>query len=165
MGEPAREAVAGGGPAPSEPLTVRSGRFGDFQVAADRVITVPDGLIGFPEARRFALLEADRPGSPFRRLLCIDLPDLCFVVCDPVTLFAGYREALPAYEGGEANLGVLAIVTVPRNPYEMTANLLAPLVVDCRSRVGRQIVLDTGRFSTRHPLLPSAGSGAGEGEG
>jgi flagellar assembly factor FliW len=51
-------------------------------------------------------------------------------------------------------------VTIPKNPLEMTANLMAPLVVDCRSRVGRQLVLDTGRFSTRHPLLPPGDANA-----
>ncbi len=48
---------------------------------------------------------------------------------------------------------VLAIVTIPESPREMTANLLAPLVVDCRSREGRQLILDAARFTTRHRLI------------
>jgi len=35
----------------------------------------------------------------------------------------------------------------------MTANLMAPLLVDCRSGRGRQVVLDTGRHPIRYPLL------------
>jgi flagellar assembly factor FliW len=35
----------------------------------------------------------------------------------------------------------------------MTANLLAPLIFDCGTRTGRQIVLEGERYSTRHSLL------------
>jgi flagellar assembly factor FliW len=41
----------------------------------------------------------------------------------------------------------------------MTVDLLAPLVIDWATRTGRQIVLDSGRYSTRHPLLPSVEAG------
>lgn len=149
MAEPARQTVE-----TAEPIPVRSRRFGTYDVPVDRLLQFPEGLIGFPQARRFALLDATRSDAPFRRLLCVDEPELGFVVCDPEALWPGYGAALPPYEGGRENLAVLAIITIPKNPLEMTANLMAPLVVDCRTRVGRQLVLDTGRFSTRHPLLP-----------
>jgi len=29
-------------------------------------------------------------------------------------------------------------------------------VVDCQTRIGTQCVLDTGRYSTRHPLLAAS---------
>ncbi|HZP41911.1 MAG TPA: flagellar assembly protein FliW [Candidatus Binatia bacterium] len=160
MAEPARKAVDAG-----DQIPVHSRRFGDYEVPADRLLHFPEGLIGFPHARRFALLDGTRPDAPFRRLLCVDEPELGFVVCDPEALWPGYGSALPPYEGGREHLAVLALVTIPKNPVEMTANLMAPLVVDCRTRVGRQVVLDTGRFSTRHPVLPPADAGATAGGG
>ena len=152
MAEPARQALTSGGP-----IALRSERFGHYEIPADRVLTFPDGLIGFREARRFALLESTRPESPFRCLVSLDVPELGFVVCDPVRLWPGYGADLPTPEGAVEDWAVLAIVTVPGKAQEMTANLMAPLVVDCRSRTGRQVVLDTGRYSTRHTLLPAAG--------
>jgi flagellar assembly factor FliW len=143
---------------------VDSKRFGAYAVPAERVILFPEGLIGMPDAQRFALMEPSRPESPFRQLLCLDLPELGFVVCDPEDLWPGYGGHLPPYEGGRENLAAMVLVTVPTNPKEMTANLLAPLVVDARTRVGRQIVLDAGRLSTRHPIFPpdeTASSGGG----
>jgi flagellar assembly factor FliW len=138
------------------PVWLHSKRFGDYEVPAERVLNFPQGLIGFREARRFALLDASRPGSPFRCLVCLDEPDLGFVVCDPVALWPAYAADLPPPEHGRAeDVAVLALVTVPSNALEMTANLMAPLVVDCQTRTGRQCVLDTGRYSTRHPLLTS----------
>jgi flagellar assembly factor FliW len=149
MAEPARKVVTTG-----DTVWLHSVRFGDYHVPADRLLSFPEGLIGFPEARRFALLEPGRPGSPFRCLLCLDDPELGFVVCDPTTLWPGYAADLPPPEAGRVeDLAVLAIVTVPSNAQEMTINLMAPLVIDCGSRTGRQHVLDTGHYSTRHPLL------------
>lgn len=155
MAEPAREAVAN-----AASVALRSARFGDYEVPADRVLSFPDGLVGFRDARRFALLDSNRPESPFRCLVCLDFPELGFVVCDPTRLWAGYAADLPLPEDARVeDQAVLAIVTVPPDPTAMTVNLLAPLVVDCTTRVGRQLVLDTGRYSTRHSLLAGSATG------
>jgi flagellar assembly factor FliW len=149
MAEPARQALSS-----PDAVAYRSDRFGDYELPADRVLLFPEGLIGFPDARRLALLEPGRAASPFRCLVCLDAPELGFVVCDPTGLWPGYAAELPLPEELRLeDIAVLAIVTVPADPREMTANLMAPLIIDCRSRTGRQIVLDTGRYSTRHHLL------------
>ena len=148
MAEPARQAL-------TDTIPLHSERFGDFEVPADRVLNFPEGLIGFREARRFVLLEPTRPGSPFRCLVSLDVSELSFVVCDPIALWPGYAADLPPpADGSVGDLAALAIVTVPQNANDMTANLMAPLLLDSRTRTGRQTVLDTGRYSTRHHLLP-----------
>ena len=150
MGAAARKVAAGA------TVHVHSERFGTYEVPEERLLTFPNGLVGFPDGHRFALLDASRPDSPFRYLICVDLPELGFVVCDPQTFWPGYAEALPRPDGLDGELGVLAIVTVPANPRDMTANLMAPLMVEYESRQGRQLVLDTGHFSTNHRILPPA---------
>jgi flagellar assembly factor FliW len=145
VADPARQGVAAG-----DTIHLRSERFGDYEVPADRVIHFPDGLVGLPHARRFALVDSPRPDSPFRCLLCLDAPELGFVVCDPTLLWPDYAADLPALGPATA---VLGLVTVPERAVEMTVNLMAPLVIDSESRTGRQLVLDTGRWTTRQPLL------------
>ena len=123
---------------------------------ADRVLEFPDGLIGFPGAHRFALLESSRPGSPFRCLACLDLPEIRFVVCEPAMFGSGFVASLPLpADLPRGDAAVLVIVTVPADGRDMTANLMAPIIIDCRSRRGRQLVLEGGPYSTRHPLLPA----------
>ncbi len=113
------------------------------------VLSFPEGLIGFRAARRFVLLDSGGSRSPFRRLVSLDVPELAFVVCDPRRFWPGYEiELLPS----DDDRGVLVIVTVPGDARDLTANLMAPLVVDPRTGTGRQVVVDTGRYSTRHPL-------------
>ena len=135
-------------------MPLRSQRFGDYDIPATRVLSFADGLVGFRDARRFALLDSNRPESPFRCLVSLDVPELGFVVCDPTRLWPGYAADLPPPASGRLeDQAVLAIVTIPQDPGQMTANLMAPLVVDCTTRTGCQVILDNGRYSTRHPLL------------
>jgi flagellar assembly factor FliW len=154
VAEPARQTVA-------ETVVIRSQRFGEYEVRADRIITFRDGLIGFPLAQRFVLLEASRAGSPFRYLLCVDLPELGFVVCDATVLSPGFLEHIPLLpDTKREDVAVLAIVTVSAEPRAMTANLLAPLVVDSRTAAGRQVVLDTGCHPLRFPIFPAQSPGS-----
>lgn len=165
MGEPAREEVTAACgtrvAAPSEGDLARDPRGApaesDLAVGADKVIEFPEGLVGFPAARRFVLLEPHRPAGPLRWLLCLDDPELGFAVAEAKALFPDYHldPALVAgavgAEGEEAV--VLVVLTIPRGPGQMTANLLAPLVIGARSRRGRQVIVDNGLYSTRHPVF------------
>jgi len=136
-------------------IRIVSPRLGTYDVPADRILELPDGLVGLPDARRFALLESNHPDTPFRYLLCVDLPELAFLVCDPEPFFPGYAAGLPASCGATAaEAAVLVIVTVPDDAGAMTANLMAPLVIDGANRRGRQVIVEGARFQTRHRLLP-----------
>ena len=149
MAEPARKTVAA-----VATVTVRSQRFGDLAVPLDRVITFEQGLIGLPPGERYALLEAARAGAPFRQLVCLDRPELGFVVCDPEEFWPGYRQHVPRPDAAVGELAVLTIVTVPADAREMTTNLLAPLLIDPERMCGWQLILDGSDYQTQHRLLP-----------
>ena len=155
MAQPARETVAD---VPT--LTVHSRRFGEVTVPRDRVITFESGLVGLPAPQRYALLEPSRSGSPFRHLVCVDHPELGFVVCDPEEFWPGYRQHVPCPPTATGELAVLTIVTVPADPRAMTTNLLAPLLVDVDRMCGWQLVLDGSDYETQHRLLPDRPSRA-----
>ena len=130
-------------------VQVRSRRFGSFDVPHDRVLEFPHGLIGFPTARRFVIVD-HRPGSPFRWMLAVDDPDVAFAVADPSDLIAGYAPpvALVARLLGipADDVGLFVIVTIPTDPTTMTVNLMAPIAVDMPRRRARQLVLDDTRW-------------------
>jgi flagellar assembly factor FliW len=50
----------------------------------------------------------------------------------------------------------LLIVTIPTDPTRMTVNLMAPVVVDLRTRRAKQIVLDDPRCAPDHLVVPRA---------
>lgn len=130
-------------------IHVRSSRFGALDVPADRVLHFPQGLVGFPKARRFVILD-HRPGSPFKWMLCLDLPDIAFAVVEPARMVPDYRapleQAARALATDVADVALFVIVTIPPDPTAMTVNLMAPVVVDVRTRISRQLVLEDGRY-------------------
>jgi flagellar assembly factor FliW len=129
----------------SPTLHVRSRRFGSFEISSTSMVEIPQGLVGFPQLRRYVVLE-HRPGSPFKWLLAIDDPELAFAVANPCELVANYAPPLELaarlLEADSADIALLVIVTIPADPTRMTVNLMAPVVVDLRTRRARQIVLD-----------------------
>lgn len=127
---------------------VTSARFGEFDVPVDRVLHFPQGLIGFPRVRRFVILD-HRPGSPFKWMLCLEQPDLAFAVAEPGKLVPGYDAPLElaarTLGADSADVALFVIVTIPPDPTAMTVNLMAPVVVDVRTRASRQLVLEDPR--------------------
>ena len=162
MASTAESAAVPENDAARESIHVRSTRFGTFDVPSHRVLEFPAGLIGFPRHRRYVILD-HRPGSPFKWLLSIDDPELAFAVAHPGELVAGYEapveHASKALGVESPDLALFAIVTIPPDPRLMTINLMAPVVVDVRTRLARQIVLEDARFSTAHRVVPEAPAG------
>ena len=128
-------------------------RFGSLTVSEDALLTFPDGLLGFADARRFVLVPHGQ-NSPFVWLQSAERPELAFLLLPPSVLFPDYAPALPFAGGPDASLWV--IVTIPAGqPQDMTANLLGPVAIDEAARRGQQVVLSDDRFTTKHRVLPA----------
>ena len=142
-----------------ECIQVRSQRFGTFDVPRESVLHLPQGLIGFPSHPRWVILD-HRPGSPFKWLLSIEDPELAFAVANPGELVADYQPpielAARLLDTDPAEIALFVVVTIPSDPTRMTVNLMAPVVVDVRTRRARQIVLDDPRCPPDHLVVPGA---------
>jgi len=122
------------------------------------VIHFAAGIVGFPQAKDFVLEQGD--GGVFElRGADAEAPD--FVVVAPAPFFPGYApviddETVERLElRGEEDALVLLVVTLADDPGAATANTLAPLVVNARTRQAAQVVLTGQSFSLRQPLLAS----------
>ena len=121
------------------------------------VLEMVQPLLGFPDRRRFALTRLDDTGL-LCELRCLEQADLRFVVVPPAMFFPGYAPeveddvaaALGAADGSD--LLVLSLVTLGDAPEAATANLLAPLVVNHRTRRAAQVLLDDPELPLRAPL-------------
>jgi flagellar assembly factor FliW len=143
---------------PPERLQVRS-RFADVEVAAEDVLTFPDGLPGYEGRRQFVLL--DHPdASPLKVLHAVHGEDPCFLVVDPKSVLAGYRCELSASDrlrlgaSDEETLLWLAIVMV-REAGDVTVNLRAPIVINPATMTGRQVMPNGCVYPLHHVLSRS----------
>ena len=137
-------------------MDVRTTRFGVIQIADDRVITFPKGLLGFPSARTYCLLE---PGEDacFFWLQSLEDPGLAFVVTDPALFVQDYSVPIRPEQMGDLKLTRLedaqVFVIVNKVESQLTGNLQGPLVINTLTREGEQLVLAEKRWTTRHPLM------------
>lgn len=140
-------------------------RVGVIEFGPDDVLSFPDGLLGFPDQRRFVLVQ-HKENSPFRWLLSIDDTDLAFLVVDPAEYVTDYAPPMPKRASDALRLDhttpmlVYTIVTIPSgHPEDMTLNLAGPVVVNCEAGLGRQIVLDDEAYPVRHRAFAHSGEG------
>ena len=138
-------------------VTIRSRVFGEITVSEKQHISFPDGILGFEFIKEYYLLDID--GSPFYSLQAAGEAEIAFILIQPGTFMQDYRLAI-----GSADLETLgvkdaselldfAIVTVPENTAEMTANLQGPIVINKKTRVARQIISMNEDYCTKHPIL------------
>jgi flagellar assembly factor FliW len=147
-------------------MLIDTTRFGPIEVDETRIITIVGGLLGFPQATRYALIQTGEE-QMFFWLQSVQEPSLAFVVCDPAIFLQEYTiEQVPVREETRESLGIdpqanLEEVTqvfaiCNRVGDWLTGNLLGPLVVNLDNCQARQVVLTEKRWSTRQPLLKLA---------
>ena len=137
-------------------MDVRTTRFGTVQIAEDRLISFPKGLLGFGNCTRFCLLQpAD--DSAFFWLQSLDEPGLAFIVTDPAMFVPEYSVPIRPEQMADLGLNTLddaqVLVICNKVDQAITGNLQGPLVVNTLSKTGEQFVLAEKRWTTRHPIL------------
>ena len=137
-------------------MEIQTSRFGTLMVEDDRVMTFPNGLLGFPNRAQFALIQTGSENY-FFWLQSVEDPSLAFVITDPNIFFKDYevpvREELKQ-ELRLADTSFLQTFVICNKVGEwLTGNLLGPLVVNSENRLAQQIVLTDKKWTTRQPLL------------
>lgn len=141
-----------------EAVTIQTERFGEIRAPKNEVLHFAEGLVGFAEHKNFVLVQ-EAAYSPFLWLQSADDPHLSFVVVDPLEFMPEYRVEIKPSEIASLDLEgldkakVLVIVVVRENPEEITANLQGPLVLNLEKCLGKQVVLLSDRYHTRHRIL------------
>jgi flagellar assembly factor FliW len=137
-------------------MMIQTSRFGELDVDEERLIVFESGILGFPDAHRYALVQTGE-GSAFYWLQSVDRRELAFVVCDPRLFVADYRipvkmEDLKPIELEDIDRAQVFVI-VNKVDDLLTGNFQGPLVVNVENRKARQLVLSDKRFSTKHPLM------------
>jgi flagellar assembly factor FliW len=140
-------------------MIVNTSRFGQVEVDGQRVITFPNGILGFPCYKRYVLIQ---PGeeSHFYWLHSVETSDLAFVVTDPNLFVSSYCVSLKPEQMQQLSLDTLdqaqVFVIVNKRGDLLTGNLQGPLVINVTNCTAAQLVLSDRRFTTRVPLIELA---------
>lgn len=142
---------------------ISTNRFGELEVNDNSIINFPKGIPAFEEEHEFILLPYD-DNSPYYYLQSAKRPELAFLLTEPFVFFPEYTIEIDDETVGELkindqdNLETYVILTIPNGSVRyMTANLLAPIILNSENMQAKQIIMDKSNYKTKHRLFPEGG--------
>lgn len=143
-------------------IEIQTKPFGKMQISEKQILSFPEGLLGFEDYKKFALIEEEEE-SVFKWLQSVEEVDLAFVVIPPSLFKKEYKPLIPEQE--LQGIGItdledglmLVIVTVPgEDPALMTANMQGPILINKETLLGKQFISRNESHSVREKILASA---------
>ncbi len=135
-------------------------RFGEIEADENKIVHFEDGIPAFEDEQEFLIIPYDEE-SPYVFLQSMVTPELAFLMTMPFVFFPEYEFELDDEIQDKLGLNrqedmvIYTLLTVPDGRVDsMTANLMAPIVMNQANRQARQIVLDKSRYTTKHRLFP-----------
>jgi flagellar assembly factor FliW len=138
-------------------MIVETKAYGSIEVNERQKIFFPYGILGFEHLKHYVLLDARQ--QPFYWLQSLDVVEVAFVLINPRIFRPEYTLEVDPEELKEIGIENaedaldFAIVTIPENPAKMTANLQGPIIVNRKTRVGRQSISLNPNWMVRHTIM------------
>lgn len=131
-------------------MRVKTRLFGEIDIEDNKIITFPNGLVGFPDMKKFTIIyDEDKPGkNGIIWFQSLDEPQFAMPVMEPNAVVPDYNPTVndelltPLGELTEDNLYVLVSVTVPKDITKMSVNLKGPIVINTDTLLANQIVVE-----------------------
>jgi len=131
-------------------------QFGEMSFEETHVLNVPEGIIGFGEYKKYLIVD-DEDSQPFRWLVSLEDPDLNFALISPDLIVEKFQSSV----FNDADVTVFCLVALKEPWTTSTMNLRSPFVIDNKSRVGRQMILEDESLSMQYPLFTRFSKTAG----
>ncbi|MCI8788456.1 MAG: flagellar assembly protein FliW [Lachnospiraceae bacterium] len=141
-------------------MKIKTKIFGEIEISEEKIVTFQDGIIGFPEMKRFALLHDEERGSGagVRFLQSLDEPGFAMPVMDPLAVKPDYDpevdDELLASAGRitEENLLVLVTVSIPGDLTQMSVNLQGPIIINIDEHKACQLIVENSNYPVKFPV-------------
>lgn len=124
--------------------------FGKIDIADDRIITLKEGIIGFPELQKFALIHDEEKKEKGKIMWLQSMDDTAFAmpVMNPLEVIPKYHPTISEDKYkilgklSPEDIFVLVTITVPKNIQNMSVNLKAPFIINMNNLQGAQIIVE-----------------------
>lgn len=127
---------------------INTAQFGQVEIENEFIFYFENGILGFDELKEFVLI-SDESTLPFRWLLSVENPVIGFPLLSPWHVDLSYN---PGKEFDLENEVLMAVITLEDENGDMSANLKAPIVLDVKSNLGKQVILPSDKFQTNYVI-------------
>ncbi len=146
-------------------MKINTRKFGEIDIEETKILTMPDGLAGFPGFKRFILIE--KPDArPFCWFQSVENPNLALVVLNPFLFKPDYHFDLKGLINTrnwtglkEEDLLIYVVINISENHSrgkKITANLIGPLVINPLNNEVVQVVISDSAYSYKYNILDPA---------
>lgn len=132
-------------------MHVTTTRFGTLDLPDGSDLTFTQPILGFQDYRRFVLIDGP-PGSQVVWLQSTESAELAFILMDPRHAMASYEIEVRPHDLTELaaqsidDLTVYTLVVVPNDKTKVRTNLKAPILINKKRRLAKQIILDRSAY-------------------
>lgn len=132
----------------------------EFEVNDSSIITFSDGLLGFPECKRFVIFDYESDTAPFKWMQSVEDTNIGFIIMDPTLVKPDYQPAVPAQDikslgtDDVNDIIILVILTAHSDkPADSTVNLNGPLLINEKNMQAKQVVLIDNNYSYTQSIV------------
>jgi len=140
-------------------MKINTKYFSEIEIADDDVYRFPEGIPGFENEKEFVIIYNEDKKSPFQWLQSVINSNLAFVAIDPFSIIPEYEVEVPDDEvemlgiHDITDVSLLAIVVVPDDFSKISANLLAPIIMNTKNHLAKQITMNTNKYKIRQYII------------
>jgi flagellar assembly factor FliW len=141
---------------------VYTSRFGEIEVDEKKIVHFKNGIPAFEDEHEFVILPYEDE-SPYYFMQSVKTPDLAFLLTIPFLFFNDYTFEIDESTVKELDIKnqdavfFYSMITIPNGSIRyMTANLVAPIVLNADNMQAKQVVLEKSNYTTKHRLFPES---------
>ncbi len=138
-------------------MKLETTRFGMIDINKGMIIEMKGPILGFDHLKKYIILKQDEK-NPFNWFQSIEDGSLAFIVMNPQAIRPDYEPEIN--DGDVALLEIeqpedvilMSIITIRSNPTQISANLRAPIVINFKKRLAKQVVLENPDYPIQYEI-------------
>lgn len=136
-------------------MKIQTKYFGEIDIDEKNIINFKQGIPGFEEYKKYAILDIEGKND-LKCFQSIDESEICLLTVIPWEYFMDYEIQLSDEELQELGLikpddvAVYNVLSVRKD--QITANLVAPIVINVLNGMGKQIILSNTKYHIRQEI-------------
>ncbi|MFA1512140.1 flagellar assembly protein FliW [Priestia aryabhattai] len=139
-------------------MKISTSYHGDIEIDNQQTLTFNQGIPGFLDETEFIILPLPE-AEAFQVLQSIQTKELAFIITDPFQFFLDYDFQLEPQEIEKLQLqqaedaAVYVMLTMSDSVEKITANLQAPVIINTKQQLAKQVILMNTAYETKHRLF------------
>ncbi|WP_375346180.1 flagellar assembly protein FliW [Priestia megaterium] len=139
-------------------MKISTSYHGDIEIDNQQTLTFNQGIPGFLEETEFVILPLPE-AEAFQVLQSIQTKELAFIITNPFQFFLHYDFQLEPQEIEKLQLqqaedaAVYVLLTMSDSMEKITANLQAPVIINTKQQLAKQVILMNTAYETKHRLF------------